>query len=266
MTTSSLDLAADLDLALRAARAAGDAILPAFRSGQDVRYKGPEQPVTDSDLLADRVIREMVAAERPDDGWLSEETADSPERLGRRRVWLVDPIDGTNSFVAGYPEWSISVALAVDGRAVAGVVLNPVTGEAFHAVLGGGAFLNGAPIRVSAATHETPRSVVASRAEMRRGEFDTFVEPWTVNPLGSTAYKLAKVADGTADVFVSRGPKSEWDVAAGVLIVEEAGGRVTDAHGGAFAYNRPDPSVRGVVAANLALHPSVLSHVLSLHR
>ena len=258
--SASADYAADLDLVLRAIRAAGDAVLPAFRAGQEVRYKGPDQPVTDADLEANRILHDVLLGERPEYGWLSEETKDTPERLGKERLWVVDPIDGTNSFVEGYPEFAISVALVDRGRVVVGAVLNPATDELYHAVVGGGAFLDGAPIRVSA-TDETAavRRIAASRWEMGRGELDHFAAPWQVSPLGSTAYKMAKVADGSVDVFISAGPKNEWDVAGAAVIVTEAGGRVTGPRGAKLHYNQPDPAWRGIVASNGVLHDAVLA-------
>jgi myo-inositol-1(or 4)-monophosphatase len=254
------DLEADLDLAIRAARAAGEAVMPWFGAGVEVRYKGPEQPVTDADLAADRVLREMLVGARPDYGWLSEETRDSPDRLSRERLWVVDPIDGTNSFVEGYPEFAVSIGLVQRGRAVVGVVFNPATDELYHAMAGGGAFRNGTSIRVSAtADAAAVRTVLASRWEIARGEFERFRERWTVAPLGSTAYKMAKVADGTGDAFVSAGPKNEWDVAGAAVVVAEAGGRVSNLDGGALRYNQPDPAWRGVLASNGGLHDAILA-------
>ncbi|HEV7590678.1 MAG TPA: 3'(2'),5'-bisphosphate nucleotidase CysQ [Longimicrobium sp.] len=258
--SSAPDYAADLELALRAVRAAGDAVLPAFRAGQEVRYKAPDQPVTDADLAANRILHKILLGGRPEYGWLSEETKDTPERLSKARLWVVDPIDGTNSFVEGYPEFAISVGLVDRGRAVVGVVLNPATGEMYHAIDGGGAFLNGARIRVSNTDEASAvRRIAASRWEMSRGELDHFLSPWRVSPLGSTAYKMAKVADGSVDVFVSAGPKNEWDVAGAAVIVAEAGGRVTGPAGGELRYNQPDPAWRGIVASNGLLHDAVLS-------
>lgn len=251
---------ADLDLAIRAARAAGEVVMPAFRTDAEVRYKSPEQPVTDADLAADRVLHQVLLDERPDYGWLSEETKDSPARLSKARLWVVDPIDGTNSFVNGRAEFAISIALVDGGRPVVGVVFNPATDEMYHAAEGAGAFLNGVPVRVSA-TDETAeaRTLFASRWEMGRGELDHFAHPWQVRPMGSTAYKMVKVADGTADLFVSSGPKNEWDVAGAAVIVAEAGGRVTGPTGEPFRYNQPDPAWRGVVASNGLLHEAAVA-------
>lgn len=247
----------DLELAIRGARAAGDAVMRAFRVEQEVRYKSPEQPVTEADLAADRALYRVLSGERPEYGWLSEESADSPERLKRRRVWVVDPIDGTNSFVAGRAEFAVCVGLVDGDRAVVGVVLNPATGELFAARDGGGAFRDGEPIRVAAPGPHAPR-IVASRWEMKRGEFDAFGEDWKVEPLGSTAYKMCRVADGGAEAFVSRGPKSEWDVAAAVVIVREAGGTVTRIDGGEPVFNQPNPDWRGIAASNGAVHADLI--------
>ena len=253
----SIDLQADLELALRAAEAASAVIRPAFRAEMEVRYKDPDQPVTDADVEADRVIREVLIGGRPEYGWLSEETADSPERLGKRMLWVVDPIDGTNSFVKGIAEFAISIGLVEGERAVLRVVANPATGEVYHAVAGGGAFLNGAPIRVS--DRETTPRVLCSRSELRRGELGGFADACTLAPLGSTAYKMVKVADGTGDAFVSFGPKHEWDVCGAEVIVREAGGEVTGLDGLAFRYNQPHPSWRGVAASNGRVHPAMLA-------
>lgn len=251
------DLQSDVDLALRAARAAADVIRPAFRAEMEVRYKDPDQPVTDADEEADRVIRELLTGARPEYGWLSEETADSPERLARERLWVVDPIDGTNSFVNGIAEFAVSIGLVERDRAVLGVVCNPATGEVYHATDGGGAWLNGAPVRVSD-RYGTPR-LLCSRSELRRGELGGFAESCTMQPLGSTAYKMVKVADGTGDAFVSFGPKHEWDVCGAEVIVREAGGLVTGLDGELFRYNRPNPSWRGVAASNGRVHHAVLA-------
>jgi myo-inositol-1(or 4)-monophosphatase len=251
------DLQSDLDLALRAARAAAEVIRPAFRAEMEVRYKDPDQPVTDADMEADRVIREVLIGARPEYGWLSEETADSPERLERERLWVVDPIDGTNSFVKGIAEFAVSIGLVEGDRAVLGVVCNPATGEVYHATDGGGAWLNGAPVRVSEG-NGVPR-VLCSRSELRRGELGGFAESCTVHPLGSTAYKMVKVADGTGEAFVSFGPKHEWDVCGAEVIVREAGGRVTGLNGEPFRYNQPTPSWRGVAASNGRVHHAVLA-------
>jgi myo-inositol-1(or 4)-monophosphatase len=259
-------LTGDLALAFEAAAAAGGVLMRAFGAGGEVRHKGPDQPVTEADLEADAVIRSAVLDARPDDGWLSEETLDRPDRLSRPRVWIVDPLDGTRSFINGYPEFAVSIALAVEGEAALGVVYNPARSELFWAVQGGGAFVargwaGGAPAgrRLQAiGTENAVPVILASRTELARQELARFSEGWQVKGLGSTAYKLAVVASGSADAFLSRGPKSEWDVAAGALIVAEAGGVATDRAGAALQYNRPDPHVHGILGATRAAHGTLL--------
>ena len=254
----------DLDLALEAAAAAGTAIMRAFGNKHDVIYKSPGQPVTAADLEADRILHEVLLSARADYGWLSEETADNPDRLERALVWIVDPIDGTRTFIRGKPEFSISIALAEHGEVKLGVVANPATGETFWAVRGSGAYLGDARLQVSDRTDADGAIMVASSNELRVGEFSPFSKGWKIQPVGSTAYKLARVAQGVADVFLSRGAKSEWDVAAGDLLVREAGGQVTDLRQHHLRYNQPDPYVHGILGSNGRLHDPVLAIVNSM--
>ena len=258
--TGTNDYAADLELATRAAREAGRGVRAAFRSGVEVRFKGADQPVTDADLEADRTLHRVLLGARPEYGWLSEETADSPERLAKRRVWVVDPIDGTNSFVEGIAEFVIVIGLVEGDRAVLGVVFNPATDELYTAVVGGGAYRNGVPIRVAGTADDAEvRTMLASRDEIHRGDFAHYADGWRVEAMGSTAYRMVKVADGTGDVFVSRRPKHEWDLCGADVVLTEAGGRATDLDGRAPRYNQPRPTIRGIVATNGRLHDAVLA-------
>lgn len=258
------DVARDLDLAAAAARRAGAIALAHFGTALDVRDKAPGQPVTIADLETDALLHRLLLQERPDYGWLSEETADGPDRIGRRRVWIVDPIDGTRSFVAGRPEFAVSVGLAEDGVVVAGVVFNPATDELYQGLLGGGAQLSAGggaprPLRVTDADGGAGLTILASRTEIAAGDFAGLPSDWRLAPLGSTAYKMARVAAGRADAFLSRGPKNEWDVCAGVLLVAEAGGRVTDMSGAAPSFNRRSTLLQGILASNGAAHDGVLA-------
>lgn len=264
MSAPPPDPRADLDLALSAARSAGELVMRFFGSGSEVTYKSPNQPVTEADLAADRTLREILSADRPDYGWLSEETADSPDRLARDRVWVVDPIDGTRSFVDGVPEFAISIGLAEGDRALVGVVYNPASGDLYHAVLGGGAFRNGERVVAAAGVRGQQGVLLASRSEIRRGDLAPLEDEWEVRPWGSTACKMVRVAAGEAQAFVSRGPKAEWDVCAAALIVAEAGGEATDMFGEPFRYNQADPLRRGVVAASPAAHARLVDRVRSL--
>jgi myo-inositol-1(or 4)-monophosphatase len=198
--------------------------------------------VTAADRAADAFLFRELRSSYPA-GWLSEERADDPSRLGDRLVWIVDPLDGTREFVAGVPEYTISVALVEDGEPVMGVIHHPASGDLFHAERSGGAFRNNERISVGEG-----RAVAASRTEVRDGEFAPFADEWEVRPSGSTALKLAHVAAGGAAVTWSRGPKWEWDVCAGALLVNEAGGRATDALGRKLRFNGATPKFSSLLA------------------
>jgi len=252
----------DLYLACNAARAAGAVIMPYFGTDLVVEHKSPGQPLTQADLAANAVIQQVLLDARPNDGWLSEESRDDPSRLKRDRVWIVDPIDGTRSFIKRRPEFTVSIGLSVAGRVAVGVVYNPARDEMFYATLGGGAFFEAAGVlkrlHVSSRSSVEQCTMLASRSEIDAGEFDPFRERWTIEPAGSTAYKLAWIAWSKGEAFVSRGPKSEWDISAGALIVAEAGGRVTDINGDELRFNGADPYVHGLVATNGVLHDELL--------
>jgi myo-inositol-1(or 4)-monophosphatase len=260
---------ADVVLAIDAARRAGEVVMRFFGRDLPVAYKAPEQPLTEADLAADTLLRELLLGARPEYGWLSEETRDRPDRLTSRRVWIVDPIDGTRSFIAKRPEFAISIGLVHDGTPIVGVVYNPARDELFHAVRGGGAFVvrgDTAPVRLRVGARELRNGVtmLASRSEIAAGEFDAFRDEWRIQPAGSTAYKLAGIAESQGDAFVSRGPKSEWDICAGVLLVSEAGGRATDLSGAAAQFNCADPYVHGMLATNGTLHDALLARIRQL--
>jgi len=223
--------------------------------GFETAYKANEDPVTTADLKAGSILREGLIENFPDTGWLSEETRDDYSRLDKELVWVVDPIDGTKEFVSGIPEYVVSVALVEYGLPVLAVVYNPATEELFPAANGQGAWLNGEAINAEHALAAKP-VLLASRSEIRRGEFEPF-EPFAeIRPCGSIAYKLALVAAGIADATFSFGPKNEWDIAAGVLLVSESGGNVTNRNGAPFTFNQRSTLVDGIVATTKrALRP-----------
>jgi len=256
--TAADDLAADLALATRAAREAGRVIMGYYQDEYEIRQKGKGNPVTTADLEADKVLKSTLLSGTPGDGWLSEETVDSPERLEARRVWIVDPIDGTKEFISGMPQFAISVALAVDGDIAVGVIYNPARDELFRAARGGGVTLNDRPVRVTDQGDLRQANILASRSEVSRGEFDRFQGDFRITPIGSIAYKLALVAAGQADLTFTLTPKTEWDFAAGWLLVSEAGGRVRVLGDHPQTFNQPDPRVAGLVATNGRLHDPVL--------
>ena len=218
----------------------------------DVSLKDDLSPVTRADREADGILKTRLTRLRHS-AWLSEETADSSARLGAPSIWIVDPLDGTKEFIKGIPEYCSAVALVEEGRPVLGVVHNPVTLETYWAVRGAGAFLNGEPISVREGNR-----MLASRSEIPRGEFEPFAGGWEVVATGSIEYKLALVAAGKGAATLSRGPKHEWDVCAGALIVEEAGGLATDVLGGTLAYNQAFPKVKGILAGAPEAHARAL--------
>jgi len=250
-----------IDERIRQALDGASALLQGFvREWVDVDRKANGDPVTEADLAVDAYLRETLL--RPGEGWLSEETRDDPARLQCSGVWIVDPLDGTKEFIAGIPEWAVSVGWAEGHRAVAGGICNPATREA---IVGG----QGIPLRISGRTAGvTDRSsvegatVLASRSELRRGEWEIFdPAPFRIRPTGSIAYKLALVAAGQADATISLAPKHEWDIAAGVALVEAGGGVVTDLDGDEIKFNQPIPWVNGLVAAGQRLHRQLLTLV-----
>lgn len=248
----------DLDLLRDAAQAAGTLALERRRRGLKVTAKPGGSPVTDADLAVDALLRETLTAARPDYGWLSEETADSPERLGRSRIFVVDPIDGTIAFMKNRPWWTVALAVIDDGRPVAAVVHAPALDETFEAAAGAGARLNGQPITASDITSLDDASVLA---DARLLEGPQWPEPWPAMRFerrNSIAYRMALVAAGAFDAAIALTPKWDWDVAAGALIAEEAGARVSDHHGGAWRFNRPDPRQASLVCAAPALHPLIV--------
>jgi len=254
----------DLEVALDAGRAAGDVVMSFFKSAYHVRDKGgangEENPVTSADLAANALLKERLLGAFPEDGWLSEETADSTERLGRRRVWIVDPIDGTKEFILGIPQFSISIGLAVDGAPAVGVIVNPAHGETIAGAAGIPPTLNGGPTRPTATANLARAVCLASRTECEKGWFERYIERGDfarVEPIGSVAYKLGLVAIGRGDLSFSFTPKNEWDLAGGAAILAAAGLALTDREGATIRYNKPDPGVAGCVTANAALMPGL---------
>jgi myo-inositol-1(or 4)-monophosphatase len=234
------------------------AILRRFTPGSvEFGEKSPGDPVTEADHLVDGCLRRFLL--RHGEGWLSEETADDRSRLACGRVWIVDPIDGTREFVAGIPEWCVSVGLIEDGRAVAGGICNPATGQLFLGSEGEGLTLNGARVSPRRRDSLAGAVVLASRTETARGEWQRFRgAPFQVVPMGSVAYKLAQVAAGQADATWTLTPKHEWDVAGGVALVEAAGGIAATPNGRTPAFNREDPLLPGLVASSSGLAEQVL--------
>lgn len=251
--------ARELEVATRAAREAGAAILAVwnrpFTSTEKSDGKGP---LTEADLAANAILLRVIGEAFPNDGILSEETADTPERLTKRRCWILDPLDGTKEFTLKIPEFCVSVGFTVDGEPVVGALFNPATGELVAGEVGAGATLDGAPCRVS--THETLAGsrLLVSRTEMDKGWFKSWEGQVALEPMGSVAWKFALVAAGRAEASFTPQPRNEWDLCGGVACILAAGGQTSNGKGEAYVFNRPDPLHIGVCGTNGALHAAVM--------
>ena len=244
-----------------AVRGAGAIALSFFRADPSAWEKSPGHVVSEADHAANDFLKHALCGRYPDDGWLSEESEDDPARLAARRVWVVDPIDGTNAFLAGRPEFAVSAALVMDGAPVAAALFNPATDEMFEALAGGGARLNGAPLQVTDPATIAGARLISSRSEEGRDEWRNELSGMAITAISSMAYKLALVAAGRFDACVTLWPKSEWDIAAAALIVDEAGGRMTDARGEGFTFNSRDVELPDIVAAGPGLHALLIDRL-----
>ncbi|MBI4616239.1 MAG: 3'(2'),5'-bisphosphate nucleotidase CysQ [Planctomycetes bacterium] len=225
------DVSKELETAVAAARAGGEAILAV----------PPETPERGShaDHRSEEAILAVLRAAFPEDAILSEESADDEARLGRERVWIVDPLDGTREYDAGLDEYAVSVALAVGGRPAAGAVFHPPAGEMFRASRDEGSFLGDTRLRVKEAPPLARCRVAASRSSHEDGHLDDLEAAASMLvPLGSIAWRMALVAAGRYDFTLSVHPLSEWDICAGHLVLAEAGGTVLLPDGAEPTYNR----------------------------
>ncbi|HEY1265473.1 MAG TPA: 3'(2'),5'-bisphosphate nucleotidase CysQ [Terriglobales bacterium] len=225
-------------------------VLDRFTPGEiEAEYKAGYDPVTEADRAVDTKLRQSLL--RSDEGWLSEETVDDRSRLGKRRVWIVDPLDGTREFVAGIPEFCVSVAMVDEGRPVAGGILNPAKHEIFLGSETSGVTYNGKAAHTGAKTALQDAVVLASRSESGRGEWKPFENAsFKVQPMGSVAYKLALVSAGLADATFTLTPKHEWDVAGGVALVESGGGVVRTLDDRPLRCNQASPKIAGLIACS----------------
>ncbi len=228
----------ELQLAKSAAHEAGTLIMKYYKSEYEVKEKGYHNPVTTADHAADSFLKSILTNAYPEYGWLSEETVDSPDRLRKERVWVVDPLDGTKEFIEGVPHFVVSIALVEDQLPIIGVLLNPVSGDLFYAANGLGAYLNDERITCSTKENSADMVILNSRSETRRGLWEPFFNSFReLRPIGSVAYKLGLTAAGKADIFASLRPKNEWDICAGNCLINEAGGKLIDLNGNPVTYN-----------------------------
>ena len=224
-----------------------------WRTDFDRWEKAPGDPVSEIDLAVDRQLRAALADLLPDAGWLSEETADRPDRLECDHVWVVDPIDGTRDYIRGRRGWAVSVALVERGRVVLGVLDAPARGETWTATLGGGAWRDGVRLRAGDRTVLTGARVPADALPKADRDLVAVAKP------NSIALRVAMVAADEADLVATRRWGHERDIAAAALIASEAGATVTDALGGAIGFNKPDPRAFGLLVSVPGLHAAALA-------
>ncbi|MCC1482545.1 3'(2'),5'-bisphosphate nucleotidase CysQ [Roseibaca sp. Y0-43] len=248
----------DLALVTQAAELAGQIALRHFGRAPRAWDKGQGQgPVSDVDLEIDAALRDLLLGARPDYGWLSEETPDTPDRLNHARIFILDPLDGTRAYLDGQDGFCHPVCVVENGQPVAAAIHVPRLGHTYSAARGQGAFRNGQPIRVG-------ETVAGASALAARSQFDATHWPGGVPDLTrhfrpALAWRMALVAEGAFDAMLTFKPAWHWDIAAGALLVAEAGGAVSDEMGAPLAFNTLDPRATGVIAANPALHAALLA-------
>ncbi len=259
---ADIDLQHGLEVAERAAREAGQVLLD-WQGKFQTREKSTNDFVTDADFAAQKVIQEVLLGAFPDHGFLGEEDQPGVTRQALRQskpVWVVDPLDGTANYVHRLQTYAVSIALVVDGQPKIGVIYDPILKESFTAIEGQGVWLNGGPLRTSGcekaalAMLAVSFSNVLSRESVEITRFiDVLLATQSVRRLGSAALNLAYLAAGRLDAYYASSVKA-WDVAAGILMVLEAGGHVTHLHGQPFDLELP----AFLAASSKELHAELL--------
>lgn len=255
------DWSDDHSLLVTTVREVGNMAMRYFRGDVNSWEKEGGTLVSEADIVINEHLRRSLGEARPQYGWLSEETEDNAERLSRRRVWVVDPIDGTRAFLEGIPHFCHAISLVEGARPVLAVLYNPATEEFYEAIAGHGARLNGQAIRVSD-RHEIEGCRMAAYGPMFR--HPAWRERWPEMEIiqrDSVAYRLALVASGEADAAFGLNAKCDWDLAAADLIVHEAGGLVSSHDGKQLTYNQGDTFQRSFLAAGPAMHAALFSRI-----
>lgn len=239
------------DIAREAGQLAQRRAAEGFKSWE----KSPGNPVCDADLEVNELLHRRLTALDPDAGWLSEETADDMTRLAKRRLWVVDPIDGTRDYIRGRPGWAVSIAMIVDDTPLAAVLDAPARGEHWRALHGRGATCNGMSVSVSGRSVFSGARVPADHLPQVDADLVMVPRP------NSIALRMAIVAAGDADLVATLRWSNEWDIAAAALIVTEAGGAITDAQGQPIRFNADPPRAFGLIAATPAIHADAVNRL-----
>ncbi len=269
---ASLALLEELAFAERIAREAATIINTFYIGSSEVRYKTDDEPVTEADRSANLHILARLHSRYPEDGVLSEESKDDQSRLKKERVWIIDPLDGTREFIARNGEFSIMVGLAIGGKPVLGVVMQPATGLLYAGAQGLGAYLledgERVPLTVSSVDQISHMVLVSSRSH-RQQIVDRMRKVMRINTertSGSVGLKVGLVARRLADLYVHPSPGcKEWDLCAPHAIMEAAGGRMTDCWGNPLRYNKRDVrGHNGLVASNGICHDEIVAQVAAV--
>jgi myo-inositol-1(or 4)-monophosphatase len=243
-----------------AVREAGVLAQSLFRTELKNWTKGASSPVSEADIAVNDLLEARLRAVTPDYGWLSEESVDDDARLGKRLVWIVDPIDGTRAYLAHRDDWCVSVALVEGASPILAAVYAPVTDEFFFAARGQGATLNDRAVQATAGTELDFSRMAGPKPLVQR--LSASPDDITLHPrIGSLALRLCRVADGSLDAAFAGGQSRDWDLAAANLIVQEAGGRMTALSGDAIEYNRREVVHGILVAAGQDRHARIVEHL-----
>ena len=238
---------------------AGELANSRFRRNPRCWRKADGTPVSEADIAVDKLLKARLGAAFPGFGWISEESVDLPPTPGSP-TWIVDPIDGTRAFLDGDDGWCVAAALVADGRPVVAGIMRPTTSESFEAIAGGGARLNGEPIRASRRRELEGAEVMVKPRVLARPDWAQAWPEVRTGSTGSLALRLCHVATGSYDAALALGDKADWDLAAGDLLVHEAGGKVSDLNGVRLGYGPGRPRRDGFLAAGADLFAEILRH------
>lgn len=235
--------------------------------GLKVQTKSDGSPVTNGDIEVNQILQHALLSAFPNDAWLSEESPDDSPRLHAQRVWILDPIDGTKPFIKSLPHYTISLALIDNGEPVIGVIFNPATQEFFCAIQGQQPTLNRQPIHVRTLLNPSGRTFLVNSWQVNQSTLNAWKSEHRCPPLmGSIAYSLALVAAGQVDGVINVSPQNEWDIAAGLSLVQAAGGLVFDRHQNPLRCNQPTPMVNGIIAIRPDTLPTIQPWLTEINR
>jgi myo-inositol-1(or 4)-monophosphatase len=241
---------------------AGALALSLFRTKLKNWIKGASSPVSEADIAVNDLLEGRLRSATPDYGWLSEESVDDETRLGKRLVWIVDPIDGTRGYLAGREDWCVSVALVEDSRPLLAAVFAPASDEFFFAARGQGAARNHVPVYATAGTALDFSRMAGPKPLIER--LNRSSDEIVLHPrIGSLALRLCRVAQGSLDAAFAGGQSRDWDLAAANLIVQEANGKMSALSGDTILYNRREVTHGVLVAAGRDRHAYVVEHFRS---